>query len=470
MSELTIQGILKTLDENKVDFCIWKNTHQREDMLAGNTDVDLHIPLAQKQKFETCYRAMSGIEVLSPHSNFPAVSHIFLLGAGNKMLHLHVYFEIFTGESHLKDYMFPISKPIIANRVADPELGYLVDENLSRIIYVLRHYIKKSSLLGIIFHFRERKDYANELKKMTASISSTDDTDFVDREFLLKLDADLESSNLIKTWWRGKKLRLQMRGLKRMSPLQSLWVGYKRMFNRVLNAFFYKEKKSMMSIGRFVAITGLDGSGKTTLLENLHRAFKKKMTVHKIHLGRPPATLLTLPLRMALALRKTKASTDNSIGSNVNTMGTIGAIRYAALAYERNRLAQRVLNWVTKGHLVLADRYPSKSLGKMDSPRIGTEGKSALVRRLGRLEQRLYATMVQPDLLIEVRVSLETAQARNDARDKVGKETVEELAARYAENSDLEYAAKNHVKFLNEYTEQEATDKMFDLVWNDGIK
>ncbi|MEX0313325.1 MAG: hypothetical protein AB3N18_04045, partial [Allomuricauda sp.] len=234
------------------------------------------------------------------------------------------------------------------------------------------------------------------------------------------------------------------------------------------NKLVGKETKTLPVLGRFVVITGLDGAGKSTLVNHLFSLYSRKFTVQKVHLGRPPVTLLTWPIRFILLvraiLRKSKKSDSSATGS-IEDMSPIAALRYLALAYERNRLGNKILCWIARGHIVFSDRYPSNCFGKMDSPRICQNSSSAFVRWLAAIEVQLYATIPAPDLLVEVVVSYETAVKRNAERKKHNKESDQDLFLRYSNNANLTYAAKKCIKFENDMPLKEAVHILFNIVW-----
>lgn len=471
MSRLTMTGLLRSLSGHGIAFCVWKNLSEKQDILDGKTDVDLHVPLCEKRRFDRFVAEQGGIGILAPMSDFPAIGHFLFLGAENRLLHLHVYFDIFSGESHLKNFLLPVGPDLIAGRRADPDLGHVADPALYRTLHVIRHFLKKSSILGLIYHFRERDSYRREdaaLAEKTAPVG------FLDDGFLDLLNRRMGHAGILKTWWLGLRLRWRLRGLKRISPLRAAVDTMLTMTRRVENKIFANRRKLLSPVGSFVVLTGLDGAGKTSLLENLYGILGRKFVVHSVHMGRPPATLATLPLRAALHMRRRLAGRGGDGGDGGETgkaraIGVVAALRYVALAYERNRLGRRILNRVSKGHLVLCDRFPSRSLNRMDSPRIGTDSDNVLIRRLGHVEHRLYATIPPPDLLIEVRVPVELAQARNRARVKEGKETEAELALRHAENSGLTYVAKQHVTYWNTGSLADGTRKIMSLIWGKAL-
>jgi len=133
-----------------------------------------------------------------------------------------------------------------------------------------------------------------------------------------------------------------------------------------------------------------------------------------------------------------------SIGSaNVGAResSVIAAIRYVSLAYERQAVMKKALRLRSKGCVVILDRYPSQSLGKMDGKRIVSHGGNWLVDKFAKLENLLYESMPLADLLLLLEVPVEVAISRNQQRVKKDKETDAEIILRHQLNQGLIYNA-----------------------------
>jgi thymidylate kinase len=285
------------------------------------------------------------------------------------------------------------------------------------------------------------------------------------------LDSSLGNAGIIKTWWLGIRLRFQISSLKRISAFRAFLYRYGNMALRIINKLTLKRKKTILGGGRFIAITGLDGSGKTSIIEHIHSVLSKDFTVKKIHIGRPPATIITLSVRLALTIRKKIKSKKDILSNNQKKNTTLektsllAALRYAALAYERNALARKAYKNACKGEIIISDRYPSVSHGKMDSPRISAKNTSPTVKWLARIEQHYYKMMPKPDFLLELYVPVEVAIKRNQERLKEDKETDEEIKERYKDNSNLKYKALKHLKLNNDQPFENACINLLEIVW-----
>jgi thymidylate kinase len=100
----------------------------------------------------------------------------------------------------------------------------------------------------------------------------------------------------------------------------------------------------------------------------------------------------------------------------------IYAIRAVCLAWDRRTLLWKVRRASANGEIVVCDRYPTNATGMMDSPRslvdLTQKGLvSSIYNWLARMERSLYRQIPPPDIVLRLKVSLETAKKRNAARE-----------------------------------------------------
>ena len=206
-----------------------------------------------------------------------------------------------------------------------------------------------------------------------------------------------------------------------------------------------------------LAVSGVDGSGKSSMVQELQVWLGRQFDVEVLHLGKPSPVPVTLPLRIALLIYRLLSGKSNRAIEDSSEYGDSGAlkkrngfqwaVRYVALAYERYRLACMARHLKAKGKIIICDRYPTNSSGKMDSPRIAPGG-SKLVEKMRQYELELYDRVPRADYLFFLDVSREEAINRNRGRIKKDKETDGEISFRHANNQGLDYRA-NQIFFVN---------------------
>jgi thymidylate kinase len=244
-----------------------------------------------------------------------------------------------------------------------------------------------------------------------------------------------------------RKARMKTRTIRefrRFGPAEAFLMSVRNMGIRVLYKVFRVRKKP--DRGLVLAVSGVDGSGKSSMVDELRKWLSRDLDVEVLHLGKPSPVPLTFLLRPLLflyrAMRgKLREGDDDAPGTFKQKNGLAWSLRYLALAYERYSLARRARKLAGKGRIVICDRYPTISPGKMDSPRIAPGG-SGLVERMRQYELRLYRDIPKADGLIFLDVSLEEAIRRNRERVKKDKETDHEITSRHQDNQGLSFSAR----------------------------
>jgi thymidylate kinase len=181
---------------------------------------------------------------------------------------------------------------------------------------------------------------------------------------------------------------------------------------------------------------GADATGKSTLVSETSRWLRKNFVVNTVHAGKPPSTLVTIPVNFLLALHRRLRGKSRSAGKleesssngsavpakRININSLIYAIRAVCLAWDRRTLLWKVRLASANGEIVVCDRYPTNATGMMDSPRLLEDSTqqgllSSIYNGLARTERSLYRQIPPPDLVLRLKVSFETAKKRNAARD-----------------------------------------------------
>jgi len=436
-----------------INYCSWKNNHTLERALSGDSDVDLLVSSTQFKKFEKIAFENGFIRVKSSISEYPFVQHYYCYDEhSNKFGHLHVYYKLVTGDSHLKNYRLPVEDKVLnASCIFDFGIREAHPSHQAE-MYMLRKYIKSSSLLGLFLLFRESEDYKSEFNYIIGRIAELGEKS---APSLFKFDVGfskplsfvnlLKIKRYIKVWHRGVGV------IERVSQLNT----------RILNKLFFHRKKIVN--GSVIAVVGLDGSGKSSAVEMLSKWLSKEFTIKIFHFGRPPATLLTYPIRIMLWVRRVvflKNASGSLVDSSNNKLSLISKIRYLALAYERVVLMRNAHRFSLNGGIAILDRHPSNNIGKMDSQRIPDSNSF-----FGRLESMLYESMKIADMLLKFNVDVEEAVRRNSSRIKKDKETDEEIRIRFKINDRLQYSSMLEHEIDAMQPKDEVHKQLKVLVW-----
>ncbi|MEE8508271.1 MAG: hypothetical protein V3T07_04340 [Myxococcota bacterium] len=185
----------------------------------------------------------------------------------------------------------------------------------------------------------------------------------------------------------------------------------------------------LLSGGALIAVVGADGAGKSTALEALHRWLSPHFRVETIHMGKPTWSWSTFPIKAALKvgrvsgmLRGWRPSAGPPSADERVDVGWL--IWQVVTARDRYRAYRRAKRLAARGTLVLCDRFPLPEIQSMDGRRTGSLSEASQTwptRPLLRLEERYYATIAPPDLLLVLSVDPELARRRRpeDPEDRV---------------------------------------------------
>jgi Thymidylate kinase len=443
--------LLKRLNQ-EIPYAVWKSCHELPLAMDGHGDIDLLVDLEHQKRFQGMLRDHGFVHVQFNSLKFPFVEHYYGFDKeSGKICHLHVYFKMVTGESHLKSYHISIEKEILRNRFLNSLDVYEASFGDQALIYSMRHYMKRASLIGLLFWAYEKKDYIDEYNYIRSGLNSADRDYSHPGDNSLRSVFDfhcLDMGTGLSGYRHAKDKISSISGFRRFGTMAAVWKSLHFFCIRLFYRAFRVKKK--LDNGVVLAISGVDGAGKSSMVKELNGWFGKHFDVEVLHLGKPSPKGVTLPLRLLLFVYRVfkgknrddiDHSTDYSSGGALKKKnGFVWGLRYLALAYERYKLAHIAYKLANKGAIVICDRYPTLSPGKMDSPRIGSGG-SCFVEIMRHYERQLYERLPKANGLIFLDVSMEVAIKRNRARIKKDKESDDEIAFRHKKNQGLDYSA-----------------------------
>jgi hypothetical protein len=231
--------------------------------------------------------------------------------------------------------------------------------------------------------------------------------------------------------------------------------------------------------GTIIAFTGADASGKSTLVAEAGRWLGSTFAVKIIHAGKPPSSLSTAPVNIVLPLVRRLISSrcdsflkrqQSPIDQNPSWHKFKGlsslpyALRAITLAWDRRRIIFKARRFAALGDIVICDRYPSKIIGSMDSPRLEEEPLKTvpvaiIYNRLARVEKWLYRQIPPADTVLNLKVSLKTAKKRNRYRNEQDGDAY--LEARHRQGRDRHMPGTKYVNEID--TEQTLEETMRDV-------
>ena len=455
-----IQNFLKLLDDNDVLYACWKDLNLLSDVFDGKKDLDILVSSEDAKKLIKLTNDFGALILSNRFEISDDLIHIFLQGEGDLIFHLHVYMRLITGESWVKEYHLPIESKVLQQRIWD--LNYkiwIIPQSLNQEFIILRYLLKITSLTSLYAYRKKRRDAKAHILNSKYGPS---DKVFLNLSKLLNDHTIILESDKIKIhYFAAMKLRRIFLKYRRLTVASLFFQRLKGAHARILKKYYHKEKKIFSSEGIILAITGVDGSGKSSLIENTESHYSKILTTRRTHIGRPYPNFIN---KLFQIFRNKNTSKNPSL--NKQTTSFLKSVFALCLAILRLHRARKITRLAKKGYLVLVDRWPTLELGKMDGPRIKfNENSNLFIWYLGKFESHIYKKIPNSDICIVLNVSLKEAQLRNSTRKKVNKESSQEIAQRYYQNSEFTPKSKNIINYDNTSDFATAKHDIIKLSW-----
>jgi len=152
------------------------------------------------------------------------------------------------------------------------------------------------------------------------------------------------------------------------------------------------------------------------------------------------------------------------------TYSLFHVLRMTLVAHERRKLLFRALRDATSGAIVISDRYPSDTVGAIDSSCFGREALENSDSRLKRWfmakEHALYRALPKPWLVLRLMAPIGTAIKRDAERVKRGGPNAEALRRRWTLETCAEFAAASTVLIDTDRPLDETIRAAIRAVWD----
>jgi thymidylate kinase len=478
-----IDTVLESCKRKEIIYLHWKSNIELLNILQNGGEYDILVNEQDKHNFDQILKDNRFIEFILPASlSVKYVYHYYCWDSCiQNFVHLHIYYKIFTGMSIVKELHIPWENKVLANftmlanmRVIKPEYELLLFQ--LRSLYKSRNIYEKA-LMPI-----NRQAYDEEYSYIVSKCNPNDYDDLVDDSIPLLATRELIERIVYRSIYNFSKRELkhiqknlcEYRYLNKYSLMIKVFVSA---FTHATYKYIYKTKLKSLRTGFVIAFVGAEASGKTTSINNTISWLKPHFKMCNYHIGKPPRNAISKFISIFEPLLKRRYSQHTNTyrvkqGQKQITESMLYAFRAVILAYDRKRLYQIIKRNKDNGYICLIDRWPSKKLGAMDSPRIVVDYKkkqtisSKVIFALSKLERNIYEDIGNPGLLIKLRVSPEIAVSRNRLRIKKNTESDEYVKERHGEDSMPEYEHTN-VHFIDtSVSESETMVAVKNLIWS----
>ncbi len=480
-----LRRLFEMLDAKQVRYCHWKSNMRLAEALSGDEDVDLLVDRRHASAFHSILTEI-GFKMAGSRAGIghPGVFHVLALDEnGGGLLHLHVYFQIVSGDSLVKNYRFAIEDALldqtqIWNGVRIPTA------EAELVIFALRVALKHVSLIEILLARRDAARMADEMMWLRGSARTQVSTRLcaewfpeLDTALLWKVVASFSDSKA-KPWTLillGRRVARALKGRRRYRSMQALFCRFRHVAALFLGRIKRRRDFVLQNGGMIVALVGPKATGKSTLTSAIAGHFSRQLDVVRFHVGKPPSTALTwtahmlVPVARRLYPRETSGAYESDQRRQQKRYSLLFVLRMALLAYDRRALLRRAQRVSAGGGLAICDRYPAATIGAIDSScfddvAIRTCG-SRVKRWLMLWERSIYRSLPRAGLVVRLIAPIETTLARDAARIKQGGPNSEAVRRRWTLERSGEFSA-NIVSIETNQPLNETVNSVIKAVWS----
>jgi thymidylate kinase len=475
-----VHCLIDTFNRAEIVYSHWKSNIDLAQATAGEIDLDLLVDRKSLPQALTFLSHLGFKAVVARWgANPPSIRHYYGLDPDSQQLiHVHLFSRVLTGESYVKSHLFPFEAMLLENVYYSDRMR-VTAKPAELVLFTLRMFIKYGSLLDLIAMRRKSKSLREEVRWLQAGGNLSEALSLlrkycpvIDEPLFVKCVETLDSDTpLLARMMLAQQVRRRLNVYAKHTFFKRLLAYSQFLQAEVQRRWGTKQKNKVLQAGgAVIAFVGADATGKSTLVEETGRWLGAVFTVNVIHTGKPPSSWLTAPVNMALALvrplKRQAASSDSNPAQHKfrGLSSLLYAVRAVVLAWDRQRLILKTRRLAAEGEIIICDRYPSRTIGAMDSPRLEEELLKTgplvtLYNRLARLEKQLYQQIPPPDIVLKLRVTLETAKKRNRERD--GQDGEAYLEARHRQSQAWHMPGTRYIYEID--TEQPLKETIRDV-------
>lgn len=415
------------LDDAEVVYCHWKSNEHLDAALAGDTDLDLLVDPAGRERAAKILTELDFVRFLAPAwGRYDGIEdHVGFDPDSGGLIHLHWHWELSVGRGGVKEYRLPWERYVLDTRRRDPEHDcFVADPAVEYVLLLVRARLKGKGLDA---------DFVREANWLRERIDAPHLTEVV-TQLLGAAAAPAIVSTLAAAPTEGTLVELGYRASPSLASYSRLSSGARiatrvrrtvaRQIARVRDRILHHpvaRRRIRPQGGIVLAVLGADGSGKSSTTADLAKWLMWKVDVHSLYMGVPK--LLTRGMRRIVRVAPRTAPDDEKPAptdpprKRSALRPILRALWASSIAFDKRVRRKRVARARRRGLIVVCDRYPqSTTMNFNDGPLLSAwrDHSNALVRKLARWEFASYrpGTQTAPDLVLELIVSPEVSVAR----------------------------------------------------------
>lgn len=431
-----IKQLCNALNAQQISYCHWKSNWKLIRCLVGEGDLDLLVAGADIERFAIAAFRLGFVHA-DPAQNNEMLGILHFYGwdsEADKFVHLHVYHRLLVGHDLTTSYHLPIEK-LLLKSVSRVGLIPVPQPEFELIVFVLRKVLSSWSVDTVLRWMSGRsagfEKTAQELDYLEANTNRARVHELLDQIVPgLKVsffERCLESLRLGSSLCNRTLVRLQLEKAlethasrsRRIDGVLKSWRLVTKVFReRVLG----RPARKHLGNGAIIALVGGDGAGKTTAVEALGHWLDRHFVVQTFHLGKPPRSPLTLTIILASRTRALikrwlkRIFPGRGEEYSHNQPGYLRMVRWVCAGRDRHRIYLKARRFANNGGIAVCDRYVVPGIFLMEGPNIARTLEGTQLTRLGKAllkaENKYYQQIMQPDLLLVLRVDPDTAVRR----------------------------------------------------------
>jgi hypothetical protein len=298
---VTIKTLFDELNDQNIEYCIWKGNSHLDESLRGLTDLDLLVASNQKRHFKEGVYKHGCKRMISPSDtqDTPIEDYLGYDKRSGKLFHLHIYYQLILGGRFVRNYQLPLEMKFLSSakkrkglKIASPEMEIIVLAIRMLLKYRFRDVIKDILLIrspGLSPKFLRQVGYLLQqttFDRISKSLKS--EISIVSPEIVLAFLKTASESP--RSGWKCYRLRKDLRRDLLNYQLYSRWKASIKCFYALSlrRLPFFKSlfaKKRSVSRGILVALIGADGAGKSTVAEKLRQWLSWKLDAQVCYMG-----------------------------------------------------------------------------------------------------------------------------------------------------------------------------------------
>ena len=385
-------------NDQEIKYCHWKSNEHLMEGLDGETDLDVFVAPLDKERAEAILIQCRYIKCLTQKGHrYPNVCEwIGFDTSTGRLVHVHLHYQIITGTSYCKEYVFPVDELIIESRELDKETNvYVTNPNLEIIILLCRIALKAKKKHGIHVGKGDRREIAYLKERMQNDGVHNLCVQLMGEDGDKFCSLIMEEELTCEEWY--KVYHIASKWLKPYRKYSKLHVFFRHHYHQIRELFLFiaNKKYNRCFINRktfpnnhlSICLLGQDGSGKSTVTMELEKWLNWKIDAHRFYLG-SGEHYKSMAKRLVSKASKSKKQDhhtehpqyDKSSGSqgkkkkkNIKNFlaATLVSWNLLGIARRAYKEVRRANQYMKKGGIPLFDRFPQTQFeGIYDGPKI----------------------------------------------------------------------------------------------------